>query len=81
MLWVLIVKERPAKDKYISQDELEFLQKSLGMAKKIRVEFPWKDVITSKPVYAIVVSQFAEIWGHYTLLTQLPSFLKGIYKR
>lgn len=29
------------------------------------------------PVWAIVSAHFCENWGFYTLLTQLPTFMKG----
>ena len=39
---------------------------------------PWKQILTSLPVMAIVVAHFAENWGFYTLLTELPSFLSDV---
>lgn len=39
---------------------------------------PWRSILFSLPVWATVVAHFAENWGFYTLLTQLPSFLNGI---
>lgn len=77
VLWVMIVREGPEKDKFISKDELRYIQSSLGTTKKPEIVYPWKDIFTSKAVYAISASHFAENWGFYTLLTQLPSFLKG----
>ena len=40
------------------------------------MKVPWKAIFTSLPVWAIVVAHFSENWGFYTLLTELPSFLK-----
>ena len=37
---------------------------------------PWKAIFTSLPVWAIVVAHFTENWGFYTMLTELPSYLK-----
>lgn len=77
VFWALIVCEGPEKDKHISKDELRYIQSTLGTTKKSDVKHPWKAIFTSKPVYAISASHFAENWGFYTLLTQLPTFLKG----
>ena len=38
---------------------------------------PWKSMLMSKPVWAIIVAHFAENWGFYTLLTGLPRFMTG----
>lgn len=35
-------------------------------------------MMTSLPVWAIVVAHFAENWGFYTWLTELPSFMKHV---
>lgn len=74
---MLIVREGPEKDKSISKDELRYIQESLGTKNDSEIKHPWKAIFTSKAVYAISASHFAENWGFYTLLTQLPSFLKG----
>jgi len=43
------------------------------------VEYPWRDILTSMPVWAITCAHFCENWGFYTLLTQLPSYMNGKY--
>ena len=47
-----------------------------ALSLKQDVKVPWKAIFTSLPVWAIVVAHFSENWGFYTLLTELPSFLK-----
>ncbi|KPJ21293.1 Vesicular glutamate transporter 1 [Papilio machaon] len=37
-------------------------------------------MLTSPPVWAIVVAHFSENWGFYTLLTFLPTFMKDVFK-
>lgn len=41
------------------------------------VDPPWKRFLTSLPVWAIMIAHFSENWGFYTLLTELPTFMKG----
>lgn len=79
-LWVIIVRESPAKDPFISPAEAEYIQRSLGTQGDMKsLKHPWKSIFKSLPVYAIIASHFSENWGFYTLLTQLPTFLKGNY--
>lgn len=40
---------------------------------------PWSRILTSMPVWAIVLAHFAENWGFYTLLTTLPMFLSDVF--
>jgi len=44
------------------------------------LNYPWKDIFTSMPVWAITCAHFCENWGFYTLLTQLPSYMNGNHK-
>lgn len=75
--WFIIVKSSPDQDKYIIEDELQYIRESIGKTENINVKHPWKEFFRSKAVYANCASHFAEAWGFYTLLTQLPTFLKG----
>lgn len=77
-IWWVVVAESPAEDPKISKKELEYIQESLGnVDAKRKIVYPWKSIFTSAPVWAIVVSHFTDNWGFYTLLTQLPKFMKG----
>lgn len=51
--------------------------KILMMSFWFQIKHPWKSFFTSMPVWAIVAAHFCENWGFYTLLTQLPTFMKG----
>ncbi len=77
--WLIIVKDSPQNDKLISEEERNYILHSLGKKDKAPevLHPPWKAMFTSAAVWAIVASHFSENWGFYTLLTQLPSFLKG----
>uniref|UniRef100_A0A1L8DE27 Sialin n=2 Tax=Nyssomyia neivai TaxID=330878 RepID=A0A1L8DE27_9DIPT len=74
--WLIIIKASPEKDPYISRAEKEYILSSIGSNEKRQIRHPWKAIVTSPAVWAIVASHFAENWGFYTLMTQLPTFLK-----
>ena len=44
------------------------------------IDTPWRSILTSLPVWAIVAAHFSENWGFYTWLTQLPSFMNDVLK-
>nr|CAD7406377.1 unnamed protein product [Timema cristinae] len=75
IIWMYVVKEGPEMDPKISPQELEYLQNILGQTDKNLVH-PWRAFFTSMPVWAVIVAHFCENWGFYTLLTQLPTFMK-----
>lgn len=78
IVWFLLVKNSPSEDPNISEEERLYIENALrhDVQKKENIKVPWKEIFTSLPVWAIVVAHFSENWGFYTLLTELPNFLK-----
>lgn len=35
---------------------------------------PWKRLLSSKPVWAILINQFCQSWGFYTIINWMPSY-------
>ncbi|XP_034196051.1 major facilitator superfamily transporter 9 [Osmia lignaria lignaria] len=81
-LWWIIVKDKPEEDPHISKAELEYIMCSLGASKtegtSQKITHPWKSMLTSPPVWAIIAAHFSENWGFYTMLTQLPTFMNDV---
>ncbi|PSN39746.1 Sialin [Blattella germanica] len=42
----------------------------------LKSNLPWGQILTSSPVWAIVVTHACDNWGFYTLNTELPAYLK-----
>lgn len=82
--WAWLVSETPAEHPTISRAELLLITgsgKSLsraGQEKKERVVIPWRDILTSVPVWALTITHFGQHWGFYTMLTQLPRYFKEL---
>lgn len=87
VLWLFFGSNSPADYKYISAEEKEFIQSSLGaieededQTEKKHLQTPWKEIFSSMPFYAIAVVHSAHNWGFWTLLTEMPSYMKGVLK-
>jgi ACS family sodium-dependent inorganic phosphate cotransporter len=79
VIWWVVVAESPDEDTRISETELMYIKDSLEhIDPNRRIHHPWKEILKSVPVWAIAVSHLSENWGFYTLLTQLPKFMKDI---
>lgn len=76
--WVILIRESPEKDPHITDQEKYYIMSSLKRSESQPQQrnVPWKAIFTSSAVWAIAASHFAENWGVYTMLTQLPTFLK-----
>lgn len=78
--WFIIVRESPENDNRMSHKERVFIKKSLERQGQVNVvKPPWKSILTSMPVIAIAVAHFSAMWGFYTLLTHLPSYMNDIF--
>ncbi|KAJ3656539.1 hypothetical protein Zmor_015610 [Zophobas morio] len=80
IIWIRFVSETPAEDPRISKSELDYISQSLGSVETEHMTTqPWKDIFTTLPVWAIIVCNFTDDWGFYTILTQLPTYLKDMF--
>lgn len=73
-----MVRTSPDKDSFISKDELDYIRSNVSPIEN-KKRIPWKSIVQSKPVYAITASHTAENWGYYTMITQMPMFLAGLW--
>ncbi|XP_061194089.1 sialin-like [Saccostrea echinata] len=84
VLWMLLTSDSPEGHKRISHIEKLYIRQSLkNTAHKEEgkdLKVPWKNIMTSLPVYAIVISNVACDWGGYTLLTNIPTYMKEVLK-
>ncbi|TRY77129.1 hypothetical protein TCAL_15970, partial [Tigriopus californicus] len=68
-----VVRDSPDEDRKITDHELEYLRTAIGVSsQESMMSPPWKKMMTSRAVWAIIIAHFAENWGFYTLLTGLP---------
>lgn len=76
--WLILVRRSPEEDRFITTTEKECILQSLGRVAEDnkKVKHPWRGILTSTAVYGLVTANFCHNWGFYTLLTQLPRFLK-----
>jgi len=79
-LWMLIVSDTPAQHPRISEEEKNYIESSLGSNTSHPQTTPWLTFAKSLPVWAIVVAHVCANWGTYTLLTNIPTYMKEILK-
>lgn len=86
MLWLFFGSSSPADCKYISANELRYIQISLEhhtgeSSSEVQVlKTPWKHIFTSRAFYALLIVNLADHWVSSTLLKYLPSYLNGVLK-
>ncbi|XP_013788638.2 putative inorganic phosphate cotransporter [Limulus polyphemus] len=79
VLWTVFVYNTPRDHPRISEEELSYIQEDQAEEKAHKKPpIQWKVVLTSVPVWILIITHFGQNWGFYTLLTELPSYLNNI---
>ena len=83
VFWFLLVADTPADHPRITKEEKEYIEASIGQSSTLdrkNLVTPWRDILTSVPVWAIVIGHTASNWGNYTLNQQLPTYLSNVLR-
>lgn len=82
ILWQIFIHDSPVKHPSISNGEVILIAKNQPVnsteTQQSVQKVPWVRIVTSVPVWAMVFAHFGQNWGNYTLLTNLPSYMKNI---
>ncbi|CAB3359869.1 Hypothetical predicted protein [Cloeon dipterum] len=82
VLFILLAADSPAVHKLASRDEREYIETSIGINSVAdntqRLRTPWKAILTSVPMWALIIVHCGQNWGFWTLLTEIPSYMDGV---
>ena len=81
ILWFVLIYEKPELHPRISEYELNYILESTKISKQYvkPKHVPWKEIMTSKPVWAIILTHGFSVFGFFTIVNQLPTYLKFIH--
>ncbi|XP_055676467.1 putative inorganic phosphate cotransporter [Lutzomyia longipalpis] len=72
----------PEEDARITATERMFIQETLGQETNTeeikKFTTPWKKIFTSLPFISLIVAHSAQNWGFWTLLTEIPTYMKNV---
>ncbi|XP_072157143.1 putative inorganic phosphate cotransporter isoform X2 [Bemisia tabaci] len=82
VFWMIFGDTSPTNSKIISEEELKYIVKNINYhdEKEKRMKTPWRHILTSLPVWAVVVAHTAHNWGFWLLLTEMPQFFSSVLK-
>lgn len=81
-VWFALVYDSPAQHPRISDAERNEIETKIkegqgsGMKPK---HIPWRSFFTSMPVWAIALTHGCSVYSYFTLVNQLPLFMKEVY--
>ena len=81
LLWAVVwfrgIAGDPATDPRISTHERELLRREASVT-TVAEKLPWRLLLLSMPVWAMVVAHFSTTWILYFLLAWLPSYFRDV---
>ncbi|XP_065208453.1 vesicular glutamate transporter 2-like [Planococcus citri] len=78
---LIFIKNRPSDDKTMSKAELTYIQERIATVPKKEVKHPYKKIILSAAVWAILANKFAMTASMTFLCVFLPMYVKDITQR
>ncbi|XP_049869087.1 putative inorganic phosphate cotransporter isoform X2 [Pectinophora gossypiella] len=82
--WSLICYSTPNTHPFISDAEKKFLNEnvdSLIHASKQKLDpVPWKALLRSVPLWALIIAAIGHDWGYFTMVTDLPKYMTDVLK-
>uniref|UniRef100_A0A915JZM4 Major facilitator superfamily (MFS) profile domain-containing protein n=1 Tax=Romanomermis culicivorax TaxID=13658 RepID=A0A915JZM4_ROMCU len=81
VFWWFMTFEKPCKHPTISDEEKDHIESSIGHTAHVLPTIhnvPWKSILTSKCVWAIIVANFCRSWTFYLLLIHQLSYMRDV---
>ncbi|GBM03525.1 Sialin [Araneus ventricosus] len=83
LFWSILIFESPEDHKFLSESEVKELRKSQDREVKIPLniyEVPWKAVMTSTKMWALIVAHSGYCWNYATLIVDFPIYFSKVLK-
>ncbi|XP_029176007.1 sialin-like [Nylanderia fulva] len=81
LVWVLICYNNPYEHPFISEREVKYLHERMNEHTHAKPPpVPWRHMLLSAPVWALIAAQIGHDWGFFTMVTDLPKYMSGVLK-
>jgi len=84
ILWFLLTADSPIKHKRISEEEKNYILTHTGSTGKKRPmslgSIPWKKIVNSKPLIALIITHNTNLFGLFFFLTNLGKILNQLMR-
>lgn len=84
IFWLCLVYDTPNSHPRISPAERTYIERAVKRPDDELLDpaeesvVPWRSIITSGPLWAILLTQCGQSWAFYTQLTELPTYMDNI---
>lgn len=79
LVWVLLCYNNPYEHPFISERELKYLHERMSEhTHKKPPPVPWRHMLKSVPLWALVAAQVGHDWGFFTMVNDLPMYMSSV---
>ena len=79
VFWLALCHDSPSKHPFIGAREARYLHQELSEHAHERAPpVPWRQLLGSAPVWALMAAQVGNDWAFYTLATDLPKYMVSV---
>ncbi|ALC49104.1 MFS10, partial [Drosophila busckii] len=82
--WMYLVYDKPSEHPRITRKERAYIERCLHVEEEEQElpsqpeSIPWRGILTSVPLWAILLTQCGQSWAFYTQLTELPTYMSNM---
>ncbi|XP_076292549.1 putative inorganic phosphate cotransporter isoform X2 [Lasioglossum baleicum] len=81
IVWLFTCYNDPNSHPFISEREKAFLKERMSAHTHEKPpSVPWRHILTSVPVWALITAQIGHDWGFFTLINDLPKYMSSVLK-
>ena len=81
IVWVILCYNNPREHPFISDEEAKYLHDRMSAhTHKKPPPIPWRYVLRSPPLWALIAAQVGHDWGFFTMVTDLPKYMSDVLK-
>ncbi|XP_066601353.1 sialin-like isoform X2 [Prorops nasuta] len=81
LIWVLVCYNNPQEHPFISEAEVKFLHERMSAhTNKKPPPVPWRHLLKSVPLWALIAAQIGHDWGFFTMVNDLPKYMSDVLK-
>ncbi|XP_049312367.1 putative inorganic phosphate cotransporter [Bactrocera dorsalis] len=84
-IWYFVGANTPSECKAMTEAERLYIETAIATTAKpeteneqVTMKTPWLKILSSVPFWMILLTQSTYAWGYWTLMTQIPSYMKSI---
>lgn len=79
LVWIVICYNKPSEHPFISEREVKYLHERMSKHTHKKVPpVPWRHMLKSMPLWALVAAQVGHDWGFFTMVTDLPMYMSSV---